>query len=190
MSEVASQAQTAVEALEQQVAQVLESFQERDRELAEREREATKRQIELSVRDTALGAREKKLEEREQETAQRETQLGEREHALGTREAEITSRAAELESREQEIERRTKGVVARELLVSKVERPTGSTAPASRGVNLERLDRLVAEQRDRFPDRAAEWDAYLFYLRDQAGSDGTLPPSLTGLVEEVFAPIL
>ena len=35
-----------------------------------------------------------------------------------------------------------------------------------------------------------EWDAYLFELRPQSATDGTLPERLTGLIEEVFAPLL
>ena len=44
--------------------------------------------------------------------------------------------------------------------------------------------------RDRYPDRAVEWDAYILQLRGQARSDGSLPASLTGLAEEIFAPLL
>jgi hypothetical protein len=48
----------------------------------------------------------------------------------------------------------------------------------------------VDARRGEFPDRATEWDAYLFELRGRAGADGTLPHELTGLVEDVFAPLL
>jgi hypothetical protein len=59
-----------------------------------------------------------------------------------------------------------------------------------RGIDVDRLEHLVAARRAEFPGRSEEWDAYLFQLRERAASDGTLPEELMGLVEDVFAPLL
>src|SRR5439155_8301883 len=56
--------------------------------------------------------------------------------------------------------------------------------------NLNDLERLVAARRDEEPDRAAEWSAYVFFLREHAGVDGRLPSSFDSLVEEVFADLV
>ena len=55
---------------------------------------------------------------------------------------------------------------------------------------LPRLERLVAERGDEFPERVAEWRAYLFFLRDHATPEGRLSPSFDALVDEVFADVL
>jgi hypothetical protein len=59
-----------------------------------------------------------------------------------------------------------------------------------RALQIDTLERLVAARRHEFPERAGEWEAYLFELRGRAGADGTLPQELTGLVEDVFGPLL
>jgi hypothetical protein len=56
--------------------------------------------------------------------------------------------------------------------------------------NLVELESLVAHARERFPDRADEWQAYVFYLRDYASADGTLPANFHPLVEDVFSELL
>jgi capsular polysaccharide biosynthesis protein len=55
---------------------------------------------------------------------------------------------------------------------------------------LPRLERLVAERGDEFPDRVEEWRAYLFFLRDHATPEGRLAPSFDALVAEVFEELL
>jgi hypothetical protein len=68
-----------------------------------------------------------------------------------------------------------------------------AAAPApngSHGFNLSELESLVDGARERFPDRFDEWQAYVFYLRDHAEIDGTLPANFDPLVEDVFAELL
>jgi hypothetical protein len=55
---------------------------------------------------------------------------------------------------------------------------------------LERLESIVAAREADFPERASEWHAYLFFLRDHAASDGTIPAHFEYLIEEVFAEVL
>jgi capsular polysaccharide biosynthesis protein len=64
--------------------------------------------------------------------------------------------------------------------------PIGVRADA----NVLALDRLVEARANDFPGRADEWRYYVTYLRDFAAPDGALPPSLAGLVADVFADLL
>jgi hypothetical protein len=59
------------------------------------------------------------------------------------------------------------------------ERPPGAWS-------LSELERLVAEQHAAPAERLDEWRAYLFYLRDFASSDGTLPERFDQLIRDVF----
>jgi hypothetical protein len=63
-------------------------------------------------------------------------------------------------------------------------------ANGTRGFNLGELESLVDAARERFPDRVDEWQAYVFYLRDHADIDGSLPENFRPLVEDVFADLL
>ncbi len=61
---------------------------------------------------------------------------------------------------------------------------------AGSGFNLIELEHLVSARSGEFPDRAVEWPSYLFFLREHADVDGSLPPSFDYLVEDVFAELL
>jgi len=54
---------------------------------------------------------------------------------------------------------------------------------------MPRLEQLVRDHGERFPDRRDEWQSYLFYLRDFADASGRLPSSFDALLDEVFAPL-
>jgi hypothetical protein len=41
--------------------------------------------------------------------------------------------------------------------------------------------------RRRFPDRAEEWSSYLYFLREHAAVDGSVPASFNRLIGEAFA---
>jgi hypothetical protein len=56
--------------------------------------------------------------------------------------------------------------------------------------NLLALERLVEERRNGHPERAEEWATYLFFLREHAGPDGTVPASFDWLIEDTFGEIL
>ena len=74
--------------------------------------------------------------------------------------------------------------------------PVAAPAPApvpvedAGGLTLARLERLVAERGNEFPDRVEEWRSYLFFLRDHATPEGRLPPSFDALVVDVFEELL
>jgi hypothetical protein len=40
------------------------------------------------------------------------------------------------------------------------------------------------------PEQVESWRTYLYFIREHAGSDGTLPRSLNPLIEDVFADLL
>ena len=56
--------------------------------------------------------------------------------------------------------------------------------------NLLRLERLVDERRGEFPDRAEEWSSYLYFLREYAAPDGSVPASFDTLIEATFAELV
>jgi hypothetical protein len=56
--------------------------------------------------------------------------------------------------------------------------------------NLNELARIVEERGPDFPDRQDEWQSYLFFLRNYAEPDGTVPASFDWLIEETFAGIV
>ena len=61
---------------------------------------------------------------------------------------------------------------------------------AGSGFNLIELEHLVASRSAEFPDRADEWPSYLFFLREHADVDGSLPSSFDYLIEDVFAELI
>jgi DNA repair exonuclease SbcCD ATPase subunit len=136
------------------------------------------------ARGEALLVEQRTLAEQQAELERGRAELEPAKAALAEREAAIAQREAELEAF-------AKSVAARELLVRRVE-PADPAPPDAPGrtFTIDRLERLVSARRDEFPDRVVEWDAYLFELRPQSATDGTLPERLTGLIEEVFAPLL
>ena len=177
-------------------------------ELEERQRRLDELRSELADLDERIAHEEKLKEERARESERvreradslltDERALAEQQADLGRREAEfaaaqtaLAEREAVIAQREVELEARAKGVAARELLVRRVEPPAPAPPGApGRRFNIDRLDHLVSARRKEFPDHVAEWEAYLFQLRPQSAADGLLPERLTGLIEEVFAPLL
>jgi hypothetical protein len=102
----------------------------------------------------------------------------------------LERQAAKLAERERELAERARSVAGREQLAQRMTPGPPVPSEPARGLEIDRLDRLVAARRLEFPDRAAEWEAYLFELRSRAAADGSLPSELTGLIEDVFAPLL
>jgi hypothetical protein len=56
--------------------------------------------------------------------------------------------------------------------------------------SLHALEDLVRERGSADPARYEEWMTYLFFLREHATPDGSLPPSYVALVTEVFASLV
>jgi hypothetical protein len=52
------------------------------------------------------------------------------------------------------------------------------------------LERLVNDRGEEFPDRRDEWTSYLYFLREYAEPDGTVPSSFDWLIEETFSELV
>jgi capsular polysaccharide biosynthesis protein len=200
----------AVEALVERLEQRLAA---RESALAARERDLQARITELralgdtreaSDAERALLARERALEERVAAVTERERAVARAAAAPAPRAdtAEVERRERELAERERALEERVTAVTQRELALARAaahalpapaSAPAVAPAPAGNGsgaFNLAALERLVAEGAVEHPERREEWESYLFFLRDYAGADGSLPPRVDGLVEETFGDLL
>jgi capsular polysaccharide biosynthesis protein len=142
----------------------------------------------LAARESALAARERDLQARIDEL-----------RAIEAERPDLDARERELDERERGLEERVAAVTKRELAVARVAAarpeppPAAPTAPrvqANGGFDLGILERLVEERGPSHPERLEEWQSYLFFLRDYAAADGTLPHSFDALVEETFRPLL
>lgn len=154
----------------------------------------------LAARESALAARERDLQARITEL--RALEQGRPRPAAPLPDTSgLERRERELAERERALEERVAAVTRRELAVAHAAatatQPAAPPAPAAApvrdgagGFNLRVLERLVVERGAEHPDRRDEWESYLFFLRDHAAADGSLPPGFDGLVEETFAEIL
>jgi hypothetical protein len=127
---------------------------------------------------------------RDEQLVERERQLKERIALVTRRERELAKRAGELAKREKATASLEHPAAPEPVPAPPPVQPLAPTAAARNGWTLEDLERLVRARRPDFPDRADEWDAYLFYLRDYTEADGRLPENFRPLVEEVFGELL
>ena len=56
--------------------------------------------------------------------------------------------------------------------------------------NLNELQAAVDAYADATPEQAENWRTYLYFVREHASPDGTLPRSLDPLIADVFADIV
>jgi hypothetical protein len=106
------------------------------------------------------------------------------------RERDLKARAAQLEASERELEARPAAPEPPEPEPTPESAPE-SAVPARAGAwNLEDLQRLVDAETGATPQQAQEWRTYLFLLREHATHDGTLPGSLDGLINDIFADLV
>jgi hypothetical protein len=141
----------------------------------------------------------RRLETRENELAQRATVLDERERALERRVQALTMREHSLAREAVDASREAVEPAPRGPDPIPTPTPTRAatpdspppTVPLQQGrYNLGRLDALFAGRRAEFPERAEEWESYLFFLRDHAELDGSLPATFDPLIEDVFGELL
>jgi hypothetical protein len=126
----------------------------------------------LSKRIDAVAKRERALAKRAGELAARERAFAEA----------VVQRAADAAAAEQEPERAPEPEPEQEASVQ-ARVPSGAWT-------IEGLERIAREQRDAFPALAAEWDTYLYLLREHATIEGALPRSFDPLIAEVFGAAL
>jgi hypothetical protein len=133
---------------------------------------------------------------RDEQLVERERQLKERISLVTRREREVARRAGELAKREKALASRVEESPPAPVPAAPVAEapqpvpPRAVPAAAGNGWTLDDLERLVRDRGPDFPELTAEWDAYLFYLRDYSGADGRLPENFRPLVEDVFAQLL
>ena len=156
-----------------------------ERDEARRSRELEPPTEDGSAEKLALETRAAELADRERELAELEQRLAGRQRAVLTAAADLEQRGKALEEREHVLPEAVERTEPR--VPSRPERPE---PPAGSGWSLDTLTRLVEERAEDFPDRADEWRYTLFYLRNEAEIDGTLPSRFDGLVDECFGELL
>ncbi|MDX6467780.1 MAG: hypothetical protein QOI27_2820 [Gaiellaceae bacterium] len=160
----------------------------REEALQARVAQLTKREIGLARRAAAIAREEQETRGRAESLARREAELDER--------LEAAAQAPEPEP-EPEREAATVPVLAPVALpqpVAPAPRPPAVPAVMGEGQsgawNLLALERLVNDRGDEFPDRRDEWSSYLYFLREYAAPDGTVPSSFDGLIQETFSELV
>jgi hypothetical protein len=170
----------------------------REEELAARIEALTQRELELARRAASLAAAPK---EDDAELARREEELATRIEALTKRELELARRAAALAVRERELATAAEPQAAEPQLAPAPEpaiaapepvvQPAAAAAENGRGRwNLISLERLVEERGGEFPERVDEWTSYLYFLREYAEPDGTVPASFDWLIHDTFSELV
>jgi hypothetical protein len=142
--------------------------------------------------DRDLRKREGLLEQRVKGVTARERALGDRAGKLAAREQELEARAAKLTASERKVEALAAAPpppTPEPVLAPEPE--AGPALPTRAGAwNLNDLQRAVDAYTGASPEQAEGWRTYLFFLREHASPDGSLPRSLDPLIADVFAEIL
>jgi hypothetical protein len=118
---------------------------------------------------------------------QRDAELGETKQQLAARVGEIAASQKELEVRAAE-----PPPPPPEPVTAPVPEPVTAPVQATRAGswNINDLQRTVDSQSGATPGQEEEWTTYLFFLRQHAAPDGSLPRQFDGLVEDVFGALL
>ncbi len=144
---------------------------------------------ELLRREKLLERRLGTVTARERELAARAGSLSEHERAVSKRERELEKRVAPPRVVERPPEPRPSEPVAAspEAPPTAVAEPVARPAPQRVGEwNINDIEARVDANEAADPGQQEEWRAYLFFLRDHAAADGTLPPQFDSLIDEVF----
>jgi capsular polysaccharide biosynthesis protein len=192
-------------------------FAERETALEQREQTLAARERELAEREQAVAAApsgEFNDAESEQALAERLRAVEERELAIVRRGAELKLLEGKLSEAEETLGRRAEELSAREAEFTRTPTPPLPPAPASTptppaveetaagassaepaeeslsGWRLDDLERLVETHAAAHPERADEWQSYLFYLRDYADASGRVPAQFDWLIEDAFGSLL
>jgi len=168
--------------------------------------ELSKREDLVEQRVNGVTARERAIADRAGKLAAREQELDERAAALAAAEREVGSRARELAASERKLADRAAEIAMskRELEVLAAAPPPPPPEPVSgpqvdteptlqprTGTwNLTELQAAVDAYADPTPEQAENWRTYLYFVREHASPDGTLPRSLDPLIADVFAEIV
>ena len=168
------------------------------------DKDLRKREGLVDQRVKGVTARERALAERAGKLAAREQELDARAAALEAAEREVASRAGEVATSQRELADRSDDIAAgqRELEALAGATPPAEPVSAPEPVaepglptragtwNLSELQRAVEAYADPTPEQAENWRTYLYFVREHASSDGTLPRSLDPLIGEIFGEAL
>ncbi|HEX9378922.1 MAG TPA: hypothetical protein VF872_04970 [Gaiellaceae bacterium] len=165
-----------------------------------------KREGLLEQRVKGVTARERALADRAGKLAAREKELDARAAGLTAAEREVAERAGEVASSQRELAESATQIAASKSelealaaappppLPEPVSAPEAKAQPAlSTRVgtwNLDELQTAVDAYPDPTPEQAETWRTYLYFVREHASPDGTLPRSLDPLIADVFAEIV
>ena len=140
--------------------------------------------------DESSRERERLLEQRLQGVAARERALADRAGKLSAREQKLEARAAEVTAAESPSSPQPEPEPEPELL-SQPEAEAGPAVPTQAGTwNLHGLQRAVEAYTGATPEQAESWQTYLYFLRQHASPDGSLPRSFDPLISDVFGDVL
>jgi hypothetical protein len=170
-----------------------------DQDLRKREGLVDQRVKGVTARERALADRAGKLAAREQELDARaaaleaaERELGSRAGEVATSQRELAGSAAEIAASKRELEELA--AAPPPPLPEPVSTPAAEAEPAlpprTGTWNLNELQTAVDGYADPTPEQAENWRTYLYFIREHASPDGTLPRSLDSLIADVFADIV
>jgi hypothetical protein len=186
--------------LEQVVSRLEGRLVARESALAARERDLQEALAELKAAQPAAAEAPD-----DSDLVRRERQLEQRVAAVTKRELRVARRAAEVETRAKKLGRRAVEPPPAPVKLEPVEpepvrveppppapvEAAPAPAPAANGrYNLLTLEKLVEERQHEFPDRADDWTSYLFFLREHAAADGTVPATFDWLIQDTFAELV
>lgn len=132
----------------------------------------------------------------ERELRERERLLEARVNGVAARERALASRAGQLAARERDLAGRERAVAEAPPPPPPEPRPAPEPAAAPRPVghagawNVDALERAVDARVDAPAEQVEEWRAYLFFLRQHAAADGSLPSQFDGLIGDVFGEVV
>jgi hypothetical protein len=144
----------------------------------------------------------------DRDLSRREGLLEQRVKGVTARERALADRAGKLAAREQELDARATQIAASKREPEAVAVPPPPPPPAPEPVpapepeaepalppragtwNLSDLQRAVDAQTGATPEQVENWRTYLYFVREHASPDGTLPRSFDPLIADVFGEIL
>ncbi|MCW2976563.1 MAG: chromosome partitioning protein [Actinomycetia bacterium] len=148
------------------------------------------------VPDGLVERLEQRLDERIAALEAERERLSVREAALAVREREISAKLTELrEALESAAQLEVVAPAPPDPAAARAPEPEPAAAPPEAlepagAWNLMVLERLVDDRGDEFPEKRAEWDSYLYSLREYAEPDGSVPASFDRLIQDAFAELL
>jgi NAD(P)-dependent dehydrogenase (short-subunit alcohol dehydrogenase family) len=136
----------------------------------------------------------------EQRLHARIDQVAQRERALAQRAGQLAARERDLARREQDLERQAAACAAAAAASEPEPQPEPEPEPEPAAAlppqhagrwTLQELEALTGERSSAgaSPEQQEEWSTYLFFLRDHADANGSLPAGLDQLIGDVFGPL-